>query len=62
MTPFAEPCYTDIVSSDSGVGDHGQDGIETFVEQHVCTSHCESLGLAPLGNQNNEGDNEDEDD
>ncbi|KAF8181715.1 kinase-like domain-containing protein, partial [Mycena galopus ATCC 62051] len=41
---------THTSSGDSGVGDHGQDGIQTFVEQHVCTSRCESLGLAPLGN------------
>ncbi|KAJ7867106.1 kinase-like domain-containing protein, partial [Mycena leptocephala] len=29
---------THTSSGDSGVGDHGQDGIDTFVEQHVCTS------------------------
>ncbi|KAJ7870918.1 kinase-like domain-containing protein, partial [Mycena olivaceomarginata] len=40
---------THTSSGDSGVGDHGQDGIDTFVEQHVCTSRCESLGLVPLG-------------
>ncbi|KAJ6566786.1 hypothetical protein B0H19DRAFT_1257971 [Mycena capillaripes] len=52
---------THTSSGDSGVGDHGQDGIATFVEQHVCTSRCESLGLVPLGDQDEEGDNEDDD-
>ncbi|KAJ6495207.1 hypothetical protein C8R45DRAFT_824208, partial [Mycena sanguinolenta] len=41
---------------ESGVGDHWQDGIDAFIEQHLCTSRCESLGLAPVGDQNNEED------
>ncbi|KAJ7307725.1 kinase-like domain-containing protein [Mycena albidolilacea] len=53
---------THTSSGDSGVGDHGQDGINTFVEQHVCTSHCESLGLVPLSDQDKEGNNEEDDD
>ncbi|KAJ7853061.1 kinase-like domain-containing protein [Mycena olivaceomarginata] len=53
---------THTSSGDSAVGDHGQDGIDTFVEQHVCTSHCESLGLVPLGYQDKERDNEEDDD
>ncbi|KAJ7821760.1 kinase-like domain-containing protein [Mycena olivaceomarginata] len=53
---------THTSSGDSGVGDHGQDGIDTFVEQHVCTSRCESLGLVPLGDQDKEGNNEEDDD
>ncbi|KAJ6494327.1 kinase-like domain-containing protein, partial [Mycena sanguinolenta] len=40
---------THTSSADSGVGDHGRDGIDAFVEQHVCTVRCESLGLVPVG-------------
>jgi hypothetical protein len=54
--------YTNVVPSDSGIGDHRQDGIDTFVEQHACTSRCESLGLVPLGDQDKEGNNEEDDD
>jgi hypothetical protein len=37
--------YTNVVPSDSGVRDHGQDGTDAFIEQHVCTSRCESWDL-----------------
>ncbi|KAJ6483426.1 kinase-like domain-containing protein, partial [Mycena sanguinolenta] len=47
---------THTSSGESGVGDHWQDGIDAFIEQHLCTSRCESLGLAPVGDQNNEED------
>ncbi|KAJ6465334.1 kinase-like domain-containing protein, partial [Mycena sanguinolenta] len=40
---------THTSSADSGIGDHEQDGIDAFVEQHVCTARCESLGLVPVG-------------
>ncbi|KAF7373980.1 hypothetical protein MSAN_00610800 [Mycena sanguinolenta] len=51
---------THTSSGDSGVGDHGQDGIDTFVEQHVCTARCESLGLVPMGDQDTELEEEDD--
>lgn len=32
-------------SRDSGVGDFGREGIETFVHDHNCTDLCRSLSL-----------------
>jgi len=34
--------------SDSGIGDHGPDGIETFTTQHTCNYICDGLKLASL--------------
>lgn len=34
--------------SDSGAGDHGEDGIQTFVDQHECGQRCKQLGLERL--------------
>ncbi|KAG6905918.1 hypothetical protein DXG01_016948 [Tephrocybe rancida] len=36
------------VQGDSGVGDHGVDGIKSFVDQHWCDFLCTSLGLSLL--------------
>ncbi|KAJ6493015.1 hypothetical protein C8R45DRAFT_927811 [Mycena sanguinolenta] len=49
---------THTSSGESGVGDHGQDGIDTLIEQHLCTSHCESLALVPVSDQDNEEDDD----
>ncbi|THU77644.1 kinase-like protein [Dendrothele bispora CBS 962.96] len=35
-------------TGDSGVGDHGQFGIETFVKAHTCVTRCAQLELDPL--------------
>ncbi|PSR87381.1 hypothetical protein PHLCEN_2v5198 [Hermanssonia centrifuga] len=32
----------------SGVGDHGQEGIDIFLEQHQCQQFCHELQLGPL--------------
>ncbi|KAG6907096.1 hypothetical protein DXG01_010545 [Tephrocybe rancida] len=45
---------THTSDTSSGVGDHGEDGIATFVEQHICDFFCRSLDLAPL--QPDDGD------
>ena len=34
--------------SDSGIGDHGPNGINTFTTQHVCNYICHSLKLTAL--------------
>ncbi|KAF7325457.1 Kinase-like protein [Mycena kentingensis (nom. inval.)] len=39
---------THTVAENSGVGDHGQDGLDLFIKQHECTTRCEALGLQPL--------------
>ncbi|KAJ7363724.1 kinase-like domain-containing protein [Mycena albidolilacea] len=39
---------THIIKGDSGVGDHGQKGLDMFVEQHQCNNRCMGLGLEPL--------------
>ena len=30
-----------------GLGDYGQNGIDTFAEEHICNSICKSLRLTP---------------
>ncbi|KAI0310202.1 kinase-like domain-containing protein [Amylostereum chailletii] len=37
---------THTPDGDSGVGDHGQGGINAFLAQHTCNTKCENLGLA----------------
>ncbi|KAJ7483900.1 kinase-like domain-containing protein [Mycena galericulata] len=36
------------LTGDSGAGDHGDKGIQTFVDQHECGQRCIQLGLQPL--------------
>ncbi|KAH9831943.1 kinase-like domain-containing protein [Rhodofomes roseus] len=33
----------------SGVGDHGQEGIDAFIEQHECNYLCKEMGLVTEG-------------
>ncbi|KIK79382.1 hypothetical protein PAXRUDRAFT_161426 [Paxillus rubicundulus Ve08.2h10] len=33
---------------DSRIGDHGKEGIATFIQQHKCDYICTGLGLLPL--------------
>ncbi|PPR01653.1 hypothetical protein CVT24_001540 [Panaeolus cyanescens] len=35
-------------SSDSGIGDHGPEGIKAFIEQHCCNYMCDALSLESL--------------
>jgi hypothetical protein len=35
--------------SSSGVGDHGQDGIDTFLNKHECVNRCTNLRLSCEG-------------
>ncbi|TFK26791.1 hypothetical protein FA15DRAFT_587615, partial [Coprinopsis marcescibilis] len=37
---------THTTTQASGVGDHGPDGIQTFVDQHECRELCKALGLS----------------
>ncbi|KAK6969567.1 hypothetical protein R3P38DRAFT_3143815 [Favolaschia claudopus] len=32
----------------SGAGDHGEKGIQTFLDQHECVQKCALLSLKPL--------------
>ncbi|KAF8131324.1 kinase-like domain-containing protein, partial [Mycena galopus ATCC 62051] len=36
------------LTGNSGGGDHGEDGIKTFVDQHECGQRCSQMGLEPL--------------
>ncbi|KAK7014510.1 kinase-like domain-containing protein [Favolaschia claudopus] len=50
----------------SGVGDHGQEGIDTFVQSHECVDRCDGLGLSKEGftkalKESGESDEEEED-
>ncbi|KAJ7856202.1 kinase-like domain-containing protein [Mycena olivaceomarginata] len=36
------------LTGDSGTGDHGDKGIQTFVDQHECGQRCFQLELQPL--------------
>ena len=40
---------TDFCHSESGIGDHGKDGMKTFVDQHKCDFLCDSLDFTPVG-------------
>lgn len=40
--------HTNVYRSDSGVGDHGKAGMQSFIDQHKCDFMCESLGLMPF--------------
>ena len=37
-----------IAFRDSGIGDHGPDGIEAFISQHHCNNICHGLKLNSL--------------
>ncbi|KAJ7464331.1 kinase-like domain-containing protein [Mycena galericulata] len=41
-------------TGDSGAGDHGEDGIKTFIEHHQCGQRCMQLGLELLNEKNDE--------
>ncbi|KAJ7109057.1 kinase-like domain-containing protein, partial [Mycena crocata] len=43
---------THTTEGNSGVGDHGTDGLKTFCEQHECVSRCEKLNLGDLVDPN----------
>ncbi|KAJ6502090.1 kinase-like domain-containing protein, partial [Mycena sanguinolenta] len=42
------------VPGNSGAGDHGDEGIQTFVKQHQCGQRCGQLGFEPLNEQEDE--------
>ncbi|KAF8886423.1 kinase-like domain-containing protein [Gymnopilus junonius] len=48
--------------SDSGIGDHGLDGIATFTAQHTCNYVCRGLKLATLSEDKAQDSDEDEED
>lgn len=45
-------CNLIRICSDSGVGDHGPNGIEAFITQHRCNYVCKGLNLARLSPEN----------
>jgi hypothetical protein len=40
----------------SGAGDHGKEGIKTFVDQHDCVQKCTLMGLKALSESEEEED------
>ncbi|KAJ7474554.1 kinase-like domain-containing protein [Mycena galericulata] len=40
---------THTIDGSSGVGDHGETGISTFLAQHACVNRCKNLGLSRDG-------------
>ncbi|KAF8810883.1 hypothetical protein BYT27DRAFT_7020706, partial [Phlegmacium glaucopus] len=46
------------ICRDSGIGDHGPEGIKTFTAQHHCNHICRGLKLAPLS-EDERGDSDD---
>ncbi|KAJ7239857.1 kinase-like domain-containing protein [Mycena rebaudengoi] len=44
------------MTGDSGAGDHGDKGIQTFVDQHQCGQRCNQLGLQSFNLKNAEED------
>ncbi|KAF8963109.1 kinase-like domain-containing protein [Flammula alnicola] len=49
-------------SSDSGIGDHGPEGIKTFIAQHECNYICKGLKLVDLLDEDARAEKEGEDD
>lgn len=43
-----------IFNSSYGLGDHGSDGIQTFLKNHKCVNRCELFDLSPHGFAKNE--------
>ncbi|OSD03276.1 kinase-like protein [Trametes coccinea BRFM310] len=39
---------THSIASDTGIGDHGEDGISTFVSSHQCNALCTALALTEV--------------
>jgi len=39
---------------DSGIGDHGPDGIKAFTLQHDCNHICHALQLPPFSEEDSE--------
>ena len=37
-----------MLHSDGGVGDHGENGIERFVQTHICNTICAGFGFRSL--------------
>ncbi|KIO01567.1 hypothetical protein M404DRAFT_149882, partial [Pisolithus tinctorius Marx 270] len=40
----------------SGIGDHGKDGISSFIEHHKCDYICTGMGLLPLADTESHDD------
>ncbi|KAJ3993927.1 kinase-like domain-containing protein, partial [Lentinula boryana] len=39
---------THTLAGQSGVGDHGLEGIQKFCDMHACSNKCKNLGLSPI--------------
>jgi hypothetical protein len=44
-----------LVFSDSGIGDHGPDGIKAFLNQHHCNHICRGLDLSVITHEAADG-------
>lgn len=42
---------------DSGIGDHGPDGIKAFTTQHNCNHICHALQLASFPEEDSDNEN-----
>jgi len=49
-----------ILIRDSGIGDHGPDGINTFTSQHMCNHICQALKLVAILEKDLQHDSETE--
>ncbi|KAK7006853.1 kinase-like protein [Favolaschia claudopus] len=47
------------INGESGAGDHGEQGIKSFVDQHNCVQKCAQMGLEAL-REREDGESEDE--
>jgi hypothetical protein len=52
--PFCLVHYSYSLCSTSGAGDHGEQGIKTFLDQHQCVQKCTQMGLKELGDLEDE--------
>ncbi|KAK7001184.1 kinase-like protein [Favolaschia claudopus] len=50
-----------LFSSESGAGDHGEQGIKSFIDQHECVQKCAQMGLEAL-REAEDGESEDNED
>ncbi|THH19576.1 hypothetical protein EW146_g1621 [Bondarzewia mesenterica] len=49
LSVISERTHNDLLSRNSGVGDHGTEGINTFLRDHRCNKFCHDLGLGENG-------------
>lgn len=50
-----------FICSDTGIGDHGLDGIKRFLNVHKCANMCKSLAFIDYRNEEGQDGTTDED-